>query len=119
MKITTKFILLFVLFAGCGENEKACDNSGEFIEEVNDEQASLHFDDQYEAYYIRYHLPGTIDSNYRGYICTDAFPDFLFTEGMTVNYSGKFYDTNAYGDVLIATGGETITVLELEFLAVP
>ena len=88
-------------------------------DEVTNVKGTLHFDDQYEQFYIRYFVPGTIDSNYRGYIITELFPDFLFTEGMTVEFSGRFYETDAYPDILIRLGGEQIAVLDLDFLAVP
>ncbi|MEQ9299750.1 MAG: hypothetical protein RIF33_14350 [Cyclobacteriaceae bacterium] len=116
---TVIIIIVALILGGCGEEDSACQQGEKFIAEVNEAQGSLHYDDQYETHYIRYFLPGTIDSNYKGYICTEVFPDFLFTEGMTVNFSGKFYQTDAYDDVLIAIGGESITVLEIDFLVVP
>lgn len=119
MKTLLTIALFGLLLSSCGENQGVCDNSDKFLKEVKDQQASLHYDDQYETHYIRYFLPGTIDSNYKGYICTEVFPDFLFTEGMTVEFSGRFYETDAYDDALTVLGGETIAVLEIDFLVVP
>lgn len=118
MKIVITIFLALSL-AACGNEEDACKNGGELIANVDDSQGTLHYDDQYEIYYIRYFVPGTIDSNYKGYICAEVFPDFQFTEGMTVNFGGQFYETDAYDDSLIAIGGESITVLEIDYLIVP
>ncbi len=119
MKTTLAILIYSLLFSACGENEGACDKSDDFLSEVDQAQGSLHYDDQYETHYIRYFIPGTIDSSYKGYICAEVFPDFLFTEGMTIDFGGRFYETDAFDDALIAIGGEHIVVLEIDFLAVP
>lgn len=102
----------------CGDDDSLFDDD-KLIDQVTDVEGTLHYDDLYEQHFIRYFVPGTIDSNYRVYINSEPFPDFLFTEGMTVEFSGRFYETDAYPDITILLGGEQIAVLDLDFLAVP
>lgn len=115
---TILFLLLFMLPGSCGEEEVNC-NSGKVIAQVNEESATLHFNAKREAYYVNYYVPGTIDTFYKGFICTNAFPDFEFTEGMSVTFSGNFRETDLYDndDFETVIGGQEVYLLELQLLA--
>ena len=116
--LTTLVLPLIFLLAGCGEDETGC-NAGKAIATVTDAEATLHYHAKHEVYYVNYFLPGTIDTFYKGFICTNAFPDFEFTEGMPVTFSGIFRETGIYGnnDFEVAIAGQEVYLLELQMLA--
>ncbi len=116
--ITILISFLLLLFLGCGEDDDTC-NSGKIIAQVNEESATLHLHAKHNVYYVNYFVRGTIDTSYRGFICTNAFPDFEFTEGMSVIFSGNFRETDLYdnNDFEVVFGGQEVYVLELQMLA--
>ena len=120
MKPLRKILVLslLLLLASCGEEETGC-NTGKIIAQVTEAKATLHYHAKHEVHYVNYFVPGTIDTFYRGVICTNAFPDFAFTEGMPVTFSGIFRETALYdnNDFGVAIGGQEVCLLELQMLA--
>ncbi|MDN5211941.1 hypothetical protein QQ020_07755 [Fulvivirgaceae bacterium BMA12] len=116
--ITILISPLFLLLLGCGEDDATC-NSGKIIAQATEESATLHFHAKHNIYYVNYFVKGTIDTFYKGFICTNAFPDFEFTEGMPVIFSGNFRETDLYNnnDFEVVIGGQEVYVLELQMLA--
>ena len=116
--LTMLVLPLFFLLTGCGEDDTGCD-AGKVIAQVTKAKATLHFHAKHDVYYVNYFVPGTIDTFYRGFVCTNAFPDFAFTEGMPVTFSGIFRETARYdnNDFEVAIGGQEVYLLELQMLA--
>ncbi len=116
-KILLVFVALF--FLRCNDDQDPVCNQGEVILSVSEKIGTLHFNQQRETYYIRYFIEGTIDTNYVGFVCTNAFPQFEFTEGMTISFSGNFRETTVYdnNDFTFIVGGQEVYLLELQMLA--
>ena len=111
---SSAFILLIVsiLFGGC-HIENACKTGKDEVLTVTDVEGTLHKDQDYKDYYIRYWIPGTIDSSYRGFVCDDDLDGLSKEEGMNVVFSGTFRETDDYQNVTYAIGGEEIYRLSL------
>lgn len=116
--ITIFFASLSLILFSCGEDESNC-NNGKIIAQVTKESARLYFNAEHEVYFVDYFVPGTVDAFYRGFICTNAFPDFEFTEGMQVIFSGNFRETDLYNkdDFEVPVAGLQVYMLELQMLA--
>ena len=120
MKPLRKILVLslLLLLASCGEDETGC-NNGKAIAKVTEAKATLHYHAKHEVHYVNYFVPGTIDTFYKGVICTNAFPDFEFTEGMPIIFSGIFRETALYdnNDFEVVIAGQEVYLLELQMLA--
>ncbi len=113
------FLVASLAFFQCEDDQPPNCTDGKLVLTVTEETGTLHYNQQRASYYIRYFIPGTIDTNYIGFVCTNAFPEFAFTEGMSVTFSGNFRETSVYdnNDFEIVVGGQEIYLLQLEMLA--
>jgi len=110
-KITYLLCFLLFILVSCSEEADPC-NPGAIVHKFPDStNGSMHFDADLNFFYIRYSVPGTIDSSYVGYLC-DSRTDF--EDGIVVVFSGNFRETSI--EPLTRTGGSEIFSLELDSL---
>ena len=96
--------------------EHACEVGGEVIHYIENGVGHAGFDEELQAFVIRYHVPGTIDSTYTGVICDEVIPEPLIDKSGRVRFTGKFIDAQGQIQVTIQFGGESFYFLEVDSL---
>ncbi len=109
--------LLFSCNNGDDDSGPVCPFAGDIQHTISEPtEGSLYFDEEVDEHYIRYFIEGTIDSFWVGYICSNAFPDFLFTQGMAVRFAGDFREITNGFEPNIQTGGDEYFILDISHL---
>jgi hypothetical protein len=94
MKSIIIHLLLIGLIVICScskdDSEDIC-KSGQVVHSLSElTEGSFHYDQGLGIYFIRYSVPNKKDSFYIGYLCPSIITEFEFSEGMSVEFSGKF-----------------------------
>lgn len=81
----------------------------EFTEPI---MGAVHYDTDLQRYFIRYRVPGTIDSSLVGWICDIPEVDFELEKvpiegtGLPVEFTGNFRDIEDFSPLTTTAGSE-------------
>lgn len=88
--------------------------SGAIVHEFTDYVSAVYLYNLDESrFFIRYSVPGTIDSIYDGYLCHELITDFNLTENLQVKFTGKFSELPDNSNLTSQVGGQEIFLLEV------
>lgn len=109
-------VLISLLFiSSCKEEEEdtICD-PGVIVHKFEDfVSGTYHFDLNTNSYFISYHVPGTIDSVYTGYLCHELITGFNLTDGLPVRFTGIFSELPENFPTTASLGGQEFFHLEV------